>query len=152
MKKTLAVGAVIAVIAGAAFATTGLNFTNAQGIITADLTDTACVVGTSRSCPLPIAPWGVLSASTTHSSGNVATSNAFQTALSGSTARLGCMISNTSTATEYIDVGSSPSMSTAVALPAGAKFNCGAQAGVVINDQLNITSATAGSTYVVWAQ
>lgn len=152
MNKYL-VGGMIAVFATAAYAVAGLNFNNSQGIISVDNTaGTACVVGTTSTCMVPIVPWGVLSASTTRSSGNIAASNVFQSVLTASTTRLGCMVSNTSTAAMTIDVGTSPASATAVALPAGAKFNCATQAGLVINDQINLTSATVGATYSVWSQ
>lgn len=152
MKKYLVL-ALCGIAAGAAYAISGLSFSNSTGIITVDsVSGAACIIGTAPTCMLPYAPAGVLSASTTRSSGNIATSNIFQTVLAQSNTRMGCMVSNNSTSPMQIDVGSTPAAVTAVTLAAGARFSCATQAGLVINDQVSLASATSGSAYSVWSQ
>lgn len=87
-------------------------------------------------------------------SGAIATANAFQSALAASAVRKGCTIYNTSAAAELIYLGApgNATAATAIPLPAGGAFNCGSFQGIVLTDQISITSATAGAAYVVVAQ
>ena len=92
---------------------------------------------------------------TTRAAGAVATAGTFQQALpavGGVYQRRNCQITNTSANAESVDVGPNPSATTARPLAAGATFDCAGSSGNVLLDQVSITSATAGSTYVVWTQ
>jgi hypothetical protein len=68
--------------------------------------------------------------------GTVTTANTFQSALAAASARKGCAIYNTSS----------------IPIPAGGSFNCGSFQGLVLTDQISITSATAAATFVVVSQ
>lgn len=86
--------------------------------------------------------------------GSVATANTFQSALAAAPARKGCAIYNTSAAVELVYLGA-PGSATAAAsipVPAGGSFNCGSFQGLVLTDQISITSATAAATFVVVSQ
>lgn len=87
-------------------------------------------------------------------SGSVATANTFQSALAANANRKGCAIYNTSANAELIFLGApgTATAATSIPLPAGGSFNCGSFQGIVLTDQVSITSATAGSTYVVVSQ
>lgn len=116
------------------------NTLNAQGtvILNAD--------GTAGGFPQAV--------TSTTANGAVTAANAFQSALAASPSRKGCAIYNTSANSEMIFLGSPASATTArgIPLPAGGAFNCGSFQGIVLTDQISITSATAGSTYVVVSQ
>lgn len=90
-------------------------------------------------------------ATTTRTNGTITTANIFQSVLASSTTRKDCFITNTSANAETIDLGASPAAATARPLPAGSTFECAGLNGVD-QEQINLTSATAGSTWVVWAQ
>lgn len=102
--------------------------------------------GTSGSIP-------VRTTSTT-TNGSVATANTFQSALAANANRRGCAIYNNSASAELIYLGAPGSASAAngIPLPAGNAFNCGSFQGIVLTDQVSITSATAGATFVVVSQ
>ncbi|MEH3121178.1 MAG: hypothetical protein PGN16_04225 [Sphingomonas phyllosphaerae] len=87
-------------------------------------------------------------------SGAVASANAFQSALSASPARKGCALYNTSTAAMLVYLGAPAGASAAASIPvpAGGSFNCGSFQGLVLTDQISVTSATAGATFVVVSQ
>lgn len=89
---------------------------------------------------------------TIRTNGTITTGNTFQSVLAANTARKGCRITNTSANAMTLDLGASPAAATAIPLAAGAAFLCGTGDGFVISDQINLTSGTAGSTFVVWAQ
>lgn len=93
-------------------------------------------------------------ATSTSVAGSVATANTYQSALAASSTRKGCAIYNTSANAELIYLGSPGAATTAasIPLPAGGSFNCGSFQGIVLTDQISITSATAGSTFVVVSQ
>lgn len=116
------------------------NTLNAQGVFLLN-TD-----GTSGSIP-------VRTTSTT-TNGSVATANTFQSALAANANRRGCAIYNNSASAELIYLGApgSASVANAIPLPAGGAFNCGGFQGIVLTDQVSITSATAGATFVVVSQ
>lgn len=86
--------------------------------------------------------------------GAIATANTFQSALAASASRKGCAIYNTSNAVELVFLGSPGSATAATSIPiaAGGSFNCGSFQGLVVTDQISITSATAAATYVVVSQ
>lgn len=86
--------------------------------------------------------------------GSVTAANTFQSALPANANRKGCAIYNNSANAEAIYLGApgSASAANAIPLPAGGAFNCGSFQGIVLTDQVSITSATAGSTFVVVSQ
>jgi hypothetical protein len=86
--------------------------------------------------------------------GSVATANAFQSALTASAARKGCALYNTSAATILLFLGApgTATAATSIPVPAGGSFNCGSFQGLVLTDQISVTSATAGATFVVVSQ
>lgn len=83
--------------------------------------------------------------------GSVATANTFQAVLPQNLARRGCLIVNTGSTAMSIGIGSTPTAATSIPLAPGASFGCGA-GGVVVADQLSVTSGTAGNTFVVISQ
>lgn len=93
-------------------------------------------------------------ATSTTTAGSVASANAYQSALASNANRRGCAIYNTSANAELVFLGApgSATAATSIPLPAGGSFNCGSFQGIVLTDQISITSATAGSTFVVVAQ
>lgn len=102
--------------------------------------------GTAGALPLP-----VISVTT---NGSVTTANTFQSVLAANASRKGCAVYNTSANAELIFLGApgSAAAARAVPLPAGGAFNCGSFQGIVLTDQISITSATAASTFVVVSQ
>lgn len=82
-----------------------------------------------------------LAVASTDASGSVATASTFQTLQAANSARKGCTVQNTSANVETLKVNT-----TNLTLAAGQTFSC-AQGLLVNGDQLQITSATAGSTY-----
>ena len=92
-------------------------------------------------------------AATVTSSGTVATAGTFQVALAASTARLGCNVFPTASGgTITVSLGSSPTAATAQAITYPGVFNCATPAGVVVSDQVNVTSSTASTAFGVNAQ
>ncbi len=83
--------------------------------------------------------------------GAVSVGNTFQQVLPQNNGRYGCLIQNTSAAVELLSPGAAPTAATSISLAAGALFDC-AHGQIIISDRLSITSATAASTFVVWAQ
>ncbi len=102
--------------------------------------------GTSGGIPQPV--------TSTTTNGSVTTANTFQSALAASPTRKGCAIYNNSAAAELVFLGApgSATAANAIPLPAGGSFNCGSFQGIVLTDQISITSATAGATFVVVRQ
>lgn len=95
-----------------------------------------------------------IAATSTSTAGTIATANTYQSALSANSDRLGCALYNTSTAVELVFLGA-PGGATAarsIPIPAGGSFNCGSFQGLVLTDQISITSATAAATFVVVSQ
>lgn len=91
----------------------------------------------------------------TPASGTVATGNTFQSALAAAPARKGCAIYNThASAVLLVFLGSpgSASAATSIPVPAGGSFNCGSFQGLVLTDQISVTSSTQGATFVVVSQ
>lgn len=93
-------------------------------------------------------------ATSTTTNGTVAAANTFQSALAANVNRKGCAIYNNSANAELIFLGAPGSATAAnsIPLPAGGSFNCGSFQGIVLTDQISITSATAGSTFVAVSQ
>ena len=89
----------------------------------------------------------------TGASGSVITPNTFQQVFAANPARLGCIIQNTSTTVEDVFLGAtgSAAIGSSLQLSPGAVFSCNAP-GVVVTDAIQITSATAGATFVGDAQ
>ena len=90
----------------------------------------------------------------TSQAGTVTSANAFQSVLPASSARKGCAIYNTSAAAMLAFLGApgSATAATSIPIPAGGSFNCGSFQGLVLTDQISVTSATAGATFVVVSQ
>ncbi|WP_303763805.1 hypothetical protein [Sphingobium yanoikuyae] len=90
----------------------------------------------------------------TTTNGTVAVANTFQSALAANANRKGCAIYNNSANAELIYLGApgSATAANAIPLPAGGSFNCGSFQGIVLTDQISITSATVSSTFVVVSQ
>lgn len=116
------------------------NTLNAQGVILLNAD------GTVSGMP-------VRSTSTT-TNGSIAAANTFQSALAANANRKGCAIYNNSANAELIFLGApgSATAANAIPLPAGGAFNCGSFQGIVLTDQISITSPTAGSTFVAVSQ
>ncbi|WP_293875547.1 hypothetical protein [Sphingomonas sp. UBA978] len=116
------------------------NTLNAQGVMVLNSD------GTNGSLPQR--------ATSTTTNGSVATANTFQSALAANATRKGCAIYNNSANAELIFLGApgSATAANAIPLPAGGAFNCGSFQGIVLTDQISITSATVASTFVVVSQ
>lgn len=93
-------------------------------------------------------------ATSTTTNGSIAAASAFQSALAANPSRKGCAIYNNSAAAELIYLGApgTATVANSIPLPAGGSFNCGSFQGIVLTDQISITSTTAGSTYVAVSQ
>lgn len=93
-------------------------------------------------------------ASSTSTAGTVAVANTYQSALAASATRKGCAIYNTSAAVELVFLGApgSATAATSIPVPAGGSFNCASFQGLVLTDQISITSATGAATFVVVSQ
>lgn len=99
-------------------------------------------------------------ATSTVTNSTITTGNTYQSALASNTSRKGCLITNKSTNTELIFIGAPGSAATATSLilaagtasTDGGSFSCGLSQGVVITDQISITSATSTSAYNVISQ
>lgn len=97
---------------------------------------------------------------TTVTNSTIATGNTYQSALAASATRIGCLITNKSTATELIFIGATGSATAAKSLilnagtatADGGSFSCGLNQGAIITDQISITSATSTSAYNVISQ
>lgn len=116
------------------------NTLNAQGVMVLNSD------GTNGSLPQR--------ATSTTTNGSVAVANTFQSALAANATRKGCAIYNNSANAELIFLGApgSATVANAIPLPAGGAFNCGSFQGIVLTDQISITSATVASTFVVVSQ
>ncbi|MFK4871660.1 hypothetical protein [Novosphingobium sp. ZW T3_23] len=91
----------------------------------------------------------------TPTSGSVTTANTFQSALAANPARKGCGLFNTSaSATLLVFLGAPGSASAAASIPVGpgGAFNCGSFQGLVLTDQISVTSSTAGATFALVSQ
>lgn len=133
-------GAATAQVTAPTYSSPGGNTLVAQGVIMLNSD------GTSGALPQRT--------TSTTTNGSVTTANTFQSALAANPARRGCAIYNTSANPELIFLGA-PGTATAangIPLTAGGAFNCGSFQGIVLTDQISITSATAGSTFVVVSQ
>lgn len=99
-------------------------------------------------------PLGVLTATSVASAGSVTTGGTFKTAIAANAKRLGCVLQNTSATNMQVYVGSAALATGAASLnlPANATFNCGQASGLVITDEIAVTSATAGATFVTVVQ
>lgn len=93
---------------------------------------------------------------TTMTSGTVTTANTFQS-VSGSGAgltRKGCTLQNTSSGLLYVYLGPTANATEASSfqVPAGGTFSCSLVSGGVAGDNVAITSATQGATWVLGSQ
>ena len=94
-----------------------------------------------------------LRAATVTSNGTIATAGTFQVALAASTARLGCNVfPTTSGGTITVSLGLGPTAATAQAITYPGVFNCATPAGVVVSDQINVTSSTVNTAFGINAQ
>lgn len=106
------------------------QFWSLEGMTTAD---GAVAIGT----------YPALTATITQTNGTVSAASTFQTALAASTARRGCVVQNTSTATEYVSVNASPTEAASRQLAAGAVYQCAS------SQAIEITSGTAAAAFEV---
>lgn len=139
MKNILIVAIALALPAAAGAQVTPDSYRNAAG-------QTMDGIGVTILAP-------IRSTSTT-TSGTVATANTYQSALAANATRKGCGIYNTSANVELVFLGAPGSATSAMSIPipAGGSFSCGSFQGLVVTDQISITSATATSSFVVVTQ
>lgn len=94
-------------------------------------------------------------ATSTSTAGSVATGNTYQSALAASASRKGCGVYNTHASAVllvFLGAPGSATAGTSIPLPAGGSFNCGSFQGLVLTDQISVTSSTQGATFVVVSQ
>lgn len=102
--------------------------------------------------PLPTqctncSPSAPISASSIPVNGTIAVTNTFQSLLAQNSNRKGCIVQNQGTHTMFISIASSPTLSNALQVPAGAFFYCSSgSTNIVISDQVWITG-TAGDAF-----
>lgn len=86
--------------------------------------------------------------------GTVAVANTFQTVLPANPTRNACLLQNTSTATLLVYPGPLASATAAGSYQVGpgGTFSCSSGAGVINPNEINVTSATAGATFVMGRQ
>jgi hypothetical protein len=123
--------------------TTGFNVVTLSG--TSTITGSVTLNGATNTIGAVLP----LRVTNTRTNGTVAVANTFQTALALNASRNGCRITNTSANIILMDVGATPLAAIAIPIPAGGTFFCNVE-GVVLTDLISVTSATAGSTFVVW--
>lgn len=134
------------------------NGSNAVGLIGRDTASgLPCYIGGAATCIVPgggtftAAPAGATSAQT---GSTVATHLTFQSALAASSARKGCLITNTSSDKEWVFFGATGSATTSNSLPlvAGQSLSCNTGA-IVLTDNVAITSnVTDGAAFVAISQ
>jgi hypothetical protein len=140
----------------------------ALGLIIPDLAIAQTVIATSEEGSAGInkvnktnqLPIQAAQVTTTVTNSTVATANTFQTALAANSARKGCRITNKGTATLLVYVGSTGSATAAksvilaagTATADGGSLDCGGSQGIVITDDISVTSATVGQAYNVMSQ
>jgi len=141
MKTTrLLIAALMLVAAPGAAQTTAESYRNAAGQLQDGIgvTNIAPIRSTSTTAP-----------------GTIASANTFQSALAAAPARKGCAIVNNHASAAllvYLGAPGAASAAASIPVPAGGQFNCGSFQGLVLTDQISVTSATAGATYVVVSQ
>jgi hypothetical protein len=93
-------------------------------------------------------------ATSTSAGGSITTANTYQSVLAANTSRKGCLVSNTSANVELVYLGAPGSATSAASTPvqSGGSFSCASAGGLVVSDQISMTSSTAGSTFVVVSQ
>jgi hypothetical protein len=113
------------------------------------------VQGNASGTPIPVVATGA-GATTTNGSSSITTGGTFQSALASNSSRKGCLIQNPVAATEtlFVFLGATGSATTAnsISLSPGSIFYCAGQTGVVATDNVAITAATTGHTYVEMSQ
>lgn len=104
--------------------------------------------GGGGSAPAP------LTAASTTAAGTVTTGGTYQSALAASTTRKGCLLIDTGTAPLAVFLGAPGSATAATSIPiaAGGSLNCATAGGIVLSDQISLTSATTGAAYLVISQ
>lgn len=117
--------------------------------------------GSTTAVACPASSSGPATATSTTVAGTITTASAssFQSVLSASATRQGCMIVNKSTAPENVFLGApgSGTPATSILLAAGTAtsdggmFNC-ASPGVIVGDQISMSSAISGSAFLVISQ
>lgn len=81
--------------------------------------------------------------------GSVTTGGTFQQALATSVAQNGCTIQNTSAGVLFVFVGgTAASEAASFQVPAAGYFSCN-QGGSTLQNEIQVTSATTGATFVV---
>jgi hypothetical protein len=98
---------------------------------------------TSADGGVAIGTFPALVATVTQTGGAATTAGTFQTALAQNLLRHGCVIQNTSAATEFVSVNPSPTEAVSRQLAAGAVYQC------VSTQAVEITSGTAAAAYGV---
>jgi hypothetical protein len=90
----------------------------------------------------------------TVTNGSVATANTFQSALAASSTRNGCLLQNTSANTLLVFLGSAGSATSANSLQigAGGTLNCRNPGGLIVTDEISVTSTVQGTTFVLAVQ
>lgn len=97
----------------------------------------------------PIVATTGLKVTSTLSNGSIAAGGTFQVALATDTARNGCLLQNTGTAPIYLFLGASGATEAqSFQVAAGSTFSC-SQGQSVLTDEIQVTSGTAGDTFVV---
>lgn len=96
----------------------------------------------------------VLTSTTTAVGSTITTGGTFQTALASSGSRKNCALQNTSVRLMYVFLGTlgSATLTNSFQISPGQFFYCAAPNGVVATDNINITTATTGDTYVLTNQ
>lgn len=131
--------------------------TAAPGTDTDQIATTAFVAaaGGGGSVTQGTVPWVMAPqpGTTTMAAVSVATANIFQTVLAASASRKGCAIQYTGATIGYVYFGAIGGASKAASfqLTPGASINCGTPS-VVLTDNVSVTSATGGDTFVVSSQ
>lgn len=93
-------------------------------------------------------------AAATPTNGTVAVASTFQSVLAASSTRLGCAIQNKGSG-DLLVATVAPGSATAAAsftVRPGGTFNCGSAGGVVVTNEISVTSTTASLPYIVSVQ
>jgi len=103
--------------------------------------------------PLYVSGGGSSSATSATTNGTIATANTYQSILAANASRKGCLIVNNSAATEYVYLGApgSATLANSIPVPQGGTFSCNPP-GVVLADQISMTSGTVGASFVAVSQ
>jgi len=118
----------------------------------------ACVTWTGATIGsgalVPCAGGSAGTASSTSGSGAIANANQWQSVLAPNSSRKGCLIQNTSAASllAFLGAPGSATAAASISIPSGGSFSCANPGGLVVADQISLTSTLAGATFVVVTQ